>query len=87
MIRADKVRNANYALHGVLIKARFMANQEDASPKQIATLLDAAEYLPQLIDSRMDETETFRKALAEIAERYQCRYVLQRFDDPMPERW
>ena len=87
MIRADKIRNANYALHGVLIKARFMAHQEDVSLKQIAALLDSAEYLPQLIDSRVDETETFRKTLAEIAERFQCRYVLQRFDDPMPERW
>ena len=86
MITPDKLPNALYALQGVLIRARAMANEPDKA-KELAALLDYAEYLPSLIGRQTDETNIFRETLEEVGKRYQCAFVLQRFDEPAPPNW
>jgi hypothetical protein len=55
----------------------------------IAELADVAELLPRLIASNEDETETFRKILADIAIKIpNCDRVLNAFDeDPLRPSW
>ena len=86
MIAPDKFPNALYALQGVLIRARAMANEPDKT-KELAARLDYAEYLPSLIAKQTDETNNIRAILEEVGERYQCAFVLQRFDEPAPPNW
>jgi hypothetical protein len=78
--------NALYALQGVLIHARAMA-YKSAAGSELGDLLDTAEMLPRYIASDSDETESFRRYLAEIAAKHKCAFVLERFDEPMPQRW
>lgn len=85
MIEPDKLNNALYALQGVLIHARTMA-YEKADYKALATLLDYAEELPRLIATHENMTERFKSSLSEIATRYECHYILHRFENP-PEIW
>lgn len=87
MITPDKLSNALYALQGLLIRARAMANNEPDKAKELAGLLDYVEYLPSLIARQTDETNTFRATLEEVGKRYQCAFVLQRFDEPAPPNW
>lgn len=86
MITPDKLPNALYALQGVLIRARAMAHEPDKA-KELAALLDYAEYLPSLMAKQTDETSNFRATLEEVGKRYQCAFVLQRFDEPAPSDW
>lgn len=86
MITPDKLPNALYALQSVLIRARVMANEPDKA-KELAALLDYAEHLPRLIARQTDETKSFRATLEEVARRYQCAFVLQRFDEAAPPDW
>lgn len=86
MITPNKLPNALYALQGVLIQARAMANEPDKA-KELAALLDYAEYLPSLIARQTDETNSFRAILEEVGKRYQCAFVLQRFEEPAPPNW
>ena len=86
MIAADKLPNALYSLQGVLIHARSLANDPVAAAKLVA-LLDYAEYLPSLIANQTDETLNFRAVLEEVSHRYNCLFVLQRFDEPTPSNW
>lgn len=92
----DKLENALYALQGVLIFARSLAydlatecatDKDRKKAKDIADLLDVAEYLPRLIAKDPEETDNFRGHLAETAQRYPCEFILQRFDDPIPCKW
>lgn len=86
MITPEKCSNAFYALQGILIRARSLA----LDPEQaitVAELLDYAENLPRLMASQSEETSNFRAILAEVAERYQCAFILQRFDDLIPAVW
>lgn len=71
---------------GVLIRARSLAHEPDKC-RQVAELLDCAENLPRMMAGELDETSRFRAALAEVAARYQCAFILQRFDDPVPSAW
>jgi len=50
--------------------------------RKIAELLDWAEYLPALLTAEEDTTEQFRKVLSEIANQYQCQFILERFEQP-----
>jgi hypothetical protein len=86
MIDSEKAGNALYALQGVLIHSREMAGtlKEGAA---LADLLDYVENLPRLLASKQDETERFRKTLEEIAQRFRCGYILQRFDGKEPMSW
>lgn len=86
MITPNKLPNALYALQGVLIRARAMANEPDKA-KELAELLDYAEYLPSLIAKQTDETNNFRAILEEVSKCSQCAFVLQRFDEAAPSNW
>ncbi len=86
MIRPEKLKNALYALQGVLSWARQMAFQ-NAPHSELAKLLDYAEEFPQLLSGSKDETEVFRANLADVSEKFDCAFVLQRFDDSVPENW
>ena len=86
MIRPEKLPNALYALHGVLIRARKMA-YDGAPGSELADLLDAAEILPRFIASETDETDKFRQYLGHIAGKHKCLFVLQYFDEPAPPEW
>ena len=86
MIAPNKLNNALYALQGVLIRARSFAAEANKA-KDLAALLDYAENLPRLIARKEDETENFRIILQEVAQRYQCAFVLQRFDEPISSEW
>jgi hypothetical protein len=86
VIKPDKVNNALYALQGVLVQARFMAHQGESHHK-LAEILDAAEYLPFLIVNKTDETDHFRGCIADIATKFKCAYVLNKFDEPTPPGW
>lgn len=79
MVSQDKLKDALYALQGVLIHARKMA-YERLDYNEIANLLDDAEILPFLLYTETDETHKFRSYLKHISEKYKCGYVLQRFD-------
>jgi hypothetical protein len=80
MIQKDKLNNALYALQSVLIFARQMA-YEGKAHKEIANILDSAEYLPYLIANEKDETENFRNHLLNIADKYGCHSCIERFDN------
>jgi hypothetical protein len=84
MIKSEKLPNALYALQGVLIRARTMASNSSVG---LLDLLDYAEMLPRFIASEADETDKFREYLFEIAEQYNCMFVLERFDDLVPPKW
>lgn len=86
MIAPHKSANALYALQGVLIRARSLANEPNKS-RELFALLDNAEHLPRLIANDRDETSNFRNLLEEIGARYQCAFVLQRFDEIAPSDW
>jgi hypothetical protein len=86
VISADKQPNALYALQGVLIWARALANDPNRS-SELISLLDYAEHLPRLIARKSDETVAFRAILEQVAERYKCAFVLQRFDETVPCEW
>lgn len=85
MIAPEKASNALYALQGLLIHARALAHRN--GQREIAELLDTAEYLPWLIASPHDETESFRGHLEETSRRHDCAHVLARFDDALPPGW
>ena len=79
--------NALYALQGALVQAGRMAH-ERAEHDHIAEFLDYLEDLPRLIAAPDDHTERYRTALSEMAGKYRCQFVLERFDEsPPPENW
>jgi len=85
MIEEDKFQNALYALQGVLIQLRKMA-YEKVAYEELAELLDYAEELPRLIATNKDMTQRFENVLSEIADKYKCQYLLQRFEKA-PDVW
>ena len=84
MIEQAKFRQSLRSLQDVMVLARKMA-QERSDHDSIARLLDRAEYLPTLILDEEDTTEEFRDNLAEIAEEYSWRILLDRFDEETDE--
>jgi hypothetical protein len=88
MIKAEMLNNALYALHSILVRARFMA-YTSANTQDIAVILDYAEALPRLIAVTDDMTQDFRQYIVDIVSRYpECSYILDRFDNsPAPETW
>ena len=80
MIRPEKHLQALTALQQVIVRARFLA-QKAEQHDLIASLLDEAEYLPQLIAATEDRTESFASALQSISENYPyCRHIFTEFD-------
>lgn len=88
MIRSDKLGNALYALHGVLIRARYMAYAPEHQ-QATADVLDYAEELPRLIATESDMTERYRQSLESLVKEYPAfAFVLERFDQsPPPRDW
>lgn len=87
MIRPEKITSALYALHLILVRARFLALRRE-SPEDVATLLDYAEALPRMFVSDEDMTETYREYIQGVAEQFPyCRYILDKFDAEPPEKW
>jgi hypothetical protein len=82
MIPKDKEQNAFYALNHILIWARKMA-YDGVSHREIAEVLDVAEYLPRLFADHEDQTQAFRKCLVNLTEKWpHFKVALERFDDP-----
>jgi hypothetical protein len=70
MIAQEKIPAALYAIHRILVQARFFVG-EGVDPKKLYTILDCAEILPTLITCREeDTTEEFREMLAGLGEQY-----------------
>jgi len=88
MIKPEKLNDAFYALHLVLVEARFMAYKNEPSEK-IAIMLDYAEALPRLMVSQDDMTENFRQYLTAIIDRCpSCAHILDKFDrSATPPNW
>jgi hypothetical protein len=88
MVKADKLNNALYAIHLLLVRCRFMAYSGE-DHKDIAAILDYAEMLPRFIAVSDDMTHEFRKYLEGVVERYpNCSYILEKFDAPsIPADW
>jgi len=88
MIRPEKLINALYAMQGVAIQARFIALTKPLDEKEkLVKLLDFLDDAPRMIANTTDETDKFRLRLKNLAERYNYWVDLQRFDDPVPEKW
>ena len=88
MINPDKLNDAFYALHLVLVEARFMAYNNEPS-ERIALILDYAEALPRLMVVHDDMTEEFRQYMAAIIDRRpSCAHILEKFDrSATPDKW
>jgi hypothetical protein len=68
MVSPEKLNNALFALHRILVEARAMTATGDA--RALAEVLDWAEPLPRMIGSkREDQTEEFRQYIEAIVER------------------
>jgi len=88
MIVKEKYDQAIYALHLILVRARYMVLTSEPL-NDIALLLDYAEMLPRFIASGEDQTNEFRSYLLELAEKFpSCRHILGKFDElSVPDKW
>jgi hypothetical protein len=87
MIREDRLQNALWALHTVLVIARHMAASGTRSV-DLAEVLDVAEYLPGLIAASEDNTQEYRSQLELLSDRYpDTSIALERFDRVPVPRW
>jgi hypothetical protein len=69
MVSSDKLNNALFALHRILVEARAMAGEGHA--EALVHVLDWAEPLPRLIGEKQeDRTEQFRSYIEAIVERH-----------------
>lgn len=80
MIIENKQKQALNAIHRILVVARFMAYQNEATGK-IAKVLDYAEILPTLVSADDDRTEEFRVHLQGFASEFPAGLgILQEFN-------
>jgi hypothetical protein len=82
MLPPAKVTPALYAIHLILVHARYLAG-EAVDSQRLYKLFDWAEILPSLI-TRQDEdtTEEFRDILAGLGEDFpECAGFLSNFDN------
>ena len=87
MIQSEKLNNALAALNAVLVTARKLA-YDQRPHKQIADVLDTAEYLPRLLADQEDRTDEFRKALVDLSSLDPAfHFALERFDRENLGRW
>lgn len=85
MIRPEKYLPALSALRQVLVRARFLAQQQEQLDK-LADLLDAAEYLPRLLADEADRTAEFTAWIKDISENYPyCRNIYVEFSNDSPQ--
>lgn len=88
MIKPEKNNSALYALHLILVRARFLVLKRE-SLDDVAMLLDYAEAMPRMFVSEDDETNRYRDFLAGLSDRFPyCRNILEQFDahEP-PSKW
>ena len=79
MIQQEKYQNALRSLNAILIRARWMAHEANAS--DLADLLDAAEILPKYIAQPDDATEAFRVTIEDISRQFgRCSHIIEEFD-------
>ena len=83
MITPNRIHNALFAMQGILIQARLLANEPQLN-KEVGAILDYAEDLPRMLASPIDETDRFRVIITEISARFRCAFILERFDNPVP---
>src|SRR5439155_19240292 len=70
MLKKDKIPAALYAIHSVLVKARWLTGQ-GVDHKRLYELLDHAEVLPALIASPdHDTTEECRATVAGLGQQF-----------------
>jgi len=82
MISAEKSQNALRTMNHVLVLVRKMA-YDRVDQKQIADVLDIAEYLPRLLADERDQTSAFRDCLGDLAARWRdFGSALELFDGP-----
>lgn len=87
MIDPRKLGSAFYALNTVLVLAREMA-YDGRSGREIAEVLDIAEYLPKLMAEPEDHTVKFRDFLEQLVSKdRRFGLALERFDNVVPPRW
>ena len=81
MIPPEKISAALYAIHMILVQARFLVG-EGVDQKKLYNILDWAEILPSLITCREeDTTREFREMLAGLGEDFpDCAGFLSNFD-------
>ena len=81
MIPPQKKRAALLAINAVLVEARAMAH-ENVPYRDLADVLDSAEYLPMLMLEDINTSEEFRKTLESICQKFpRFTRALQRFDE------
>lgn len=86
MIPPERTGSALYALNSVLTRAR--ADAYHAGVKDVADVLDVAEYLVRLLAIDLDATEDFRAHLVSIAQKHpEYGIAVDRFDRTPPDRW
>lgn len=79
MVRERKQRGALLALNSILVLSRSLAHE--GRSRDLATILDIAEYLPMLMLELDDRTEAFREHLVDLAKRYpEFSHALEQFD-------
>jgi hypothetical protein len=67
MIAPERVPAALYALHRILIQARYLVG-EKAEAKKLYALLDHAEILPVMIGNQLDESDAYAGMLESLGE-------------------
>lgn len=81
MVSAHKLPAALFAIHSVLVKARWLAG-ERVEHEKLYQFLDWAELLPALVSGgKEDTTEDFRQTLAGLAIAFpECAGLVRNFD-------
>ncbi len=69
MLRPEKVRPGLYAIHLILVKARYLVGA-GVDPSKLHDVLDSAELLPALMARADDATDDFREMLARLGEKH-----------------
>ena len=87
MVHARKLNSALFALNTVIVLAREMAYDERPC-KELAGVLDVAEFLPRLLAETEDRTSDFREYLCHLSMMNgRFNLALERFDRDAPSKW
>ena len=87
MIAQEKLNEALYALHFILVRARCMAYEN--GDRNLARLLDYAEELPRFIAEVEDRTNAYETSLRGIAHLYpNLTHMSKTFEESSaPKKW
>lgn len=71
MIARQKVQPALYSIHAILVRVRNWALRGQVDQAKLADIMDWAEIMPALIESRTDDTtEEFRSMLIGLGKKH-----------------